>query len=256
VTLSNVKLWAWDSGGSGEPIVLLHPLTGSDASWGYQYAAFTRAGYRVIAYSRRGFGRSERRPGADPGYAVDDLSGVADALGLHRFHLVGSAAGGFISPDYALSHPDRLLTVVIANSLAGITDPDYQAVTRRLTPDGFVQLPPDFRELGPSYRASNPAGVARWLQLEHASLSGPLIVQQSRNQLRFGAFASIRAPILLLTGEADPFMPPTRLRALADRLSRANVAIMPAAGHSVYWEQPEAFNGAVLAFLLARGQGG
>ena len=58
IQVSGARLWAWDSGGSGEAIVLLHPFTGSDAIWGYQYEAFTRAGYRVVAYSRRGFGQS------------------------------------------------------------------------------------------------------------------------------------------------------------------------------------------------------
>ena len=43
------KLWGWDTGGHGEPIVLLHPNTGSAASWGYQQPVFARAGHRVVA---------------------------------------------------------------------------------------------------------------------------------------------------------------------------------------------------------------
>src|SRR5215813_12050435 len=53
--LPDTRLWYWDTGGSGVPIVLLHPATGSALIWGYQQPAFAKAGYRVIAYSRRGY---------------------------------------------------------------------------------------------------------------------------------------------------------------------------------------------------------
>jgi len=56
--LPDVRLWFWDTGGPGEPIVLLHPGTGSSASWIYQQPVFAAAGLRVIAYSRRGHGLS------------------------------------------------------------------------------------------------------------------------------------------------------------------------------------------------------
>src|SRR5262245_48728746 len=53
------RLAYWDTGGDGQPIVLLHPATGSALIWGYQQPVFARAGYRVIAYSRRGHHNSE-----------------------------------------------------------------------------------------------------------------------------------------------------------------------------------------------------
>jgi pimeloyl-ACP methyl ester carboxylesterase len=254
IQVAGARLWAWDSGGSGEPIVLLHPFTGSDAIWGYQYEAFTRAGHRVVAYSRRGFGRSEQEPSTAPTFAADDLNAVADARGLDRFHLVGSAGGAFIGPDYALSHPERLFSLTLANSLAGINDPAYQAQTRTLTPEGFMQLPPEFRELGPSYRFAYPEGVARWVDLERHSASGPPVVQKTRNAVTLDALASIRVPVLLLTGDADLFMPPTLLQVLAKHFRGAELVMVPQAGHSAYWEQPTIFNDSVLRFLSQRGR--
>src|SRR4051794_39659078 len=55
ITLSDTRLWYWDTGGDGQPIVLLHPATGSGLIWSYQQPAFAKAGYRVIGYSRRGY---------------------------------------------------------------------------------------------------------------------------------------------------------------------------------------------------------
>src|SRR5262245_15721671 len=52
--LPDSRLWYWDTGGQGVPIVLLHPATGSALIWGYQQPVLAKAGYRVIAFSRRG----------------------------------------------------------------------------------------------------------------------------------------------------------------------------------------------------------
>ena len=56
--LPGVKLWFVDTGGAGIPIVLLHPNTGTVAIWEPQISAFAQAGYRVIAFDRRGWGKS------------------------------------------------------------------------------------------------------------------------------------------------------------------------------------------------------
>jgi pimeloyl-ACP methyl ester carboxylesterase len=61
-----VKFWFTDTGGTGTPIVLLHANTGTSASWEPQAAAFAREGYRVIAFDRRGWGKSLADPATGP----------------------------------------------------------------------------------------------------------------------------------------------------------------------------------------------
>src|SRR5690349_10918129 len=56
VDVGGASLPYWDTGGGGVPLILMHPFAGSLESWPSQQAAFTRAGFRVIAYSRRGVG--------------------------------------------------------------------------------------------------------------------------------------------------------------------------------------------------------
>jgi pimeloyl-ACP methyl ester carboxylesterase len=56
-------------------------------------------------------------------------------------------------------------------------------------------------------------------------------------------------PVLLLTGDADMFAPPPILKMFAAHIRQANTVVVPEAGHSTYWEQPEAFNRAVLDFI-------
>jgi len=250
--LPGVRLWYRDTGGGGQPVVFMHAATGSSRVWDYQIPAFTAAGYRVIAFDRRGFGRTTPAPGgAQPGTAADDLNALMDHLRIDRFHLVGTAAGGFASVDYALSFPQRLRSLVIANSIGGVQDDDYLALGRRIRPPEFSALPADVRELGPSYRASNPDGTTRWLALERTNRSEgpPPPAQTMRNRITFALVETIKTPTLLLTGGADLYAPPPVMQLFVKRIKGSESVVVPEAGHSTYWEQPEAFNRAVLAFI-------
>jgi pimeloyl-ACP methyl ester carboxylesterase len=206
--------------------------------WLHQEPFFTKAGYRFVAYDRKG-----------KGAAADELELVAQQLELERFHLVGTAAGGIAATDYALSFPRRLLSLVIANSIVGVQDEDYVALMKRLRPSPqFDALPVEVRELGPAYRAANPEGEKRW-----KALAGHMETPKTRNRITFAALETIEAPTLLLTGDADLYTPPPVLELIQKRIRNARSIVVPACGHSAFWEQPEIFNRAVLDFLASVG---
>ena len=71
--LADSRLWFWDTGGTREPIVLLHPASGSGLIWGYQQPVFAKAGYRVIGYSRRGYINSAPFDRSNAGIGSEDL---------------------------------------------------------------------------------------------------------------------------------------------------------------------------------------
>ena len=250
--LPGVRLCYRDTGGDGVAVVLMHAATGSSRVWEYQVAAFTAAGFRVIAFDRRGFGGTIIAPGGvQPGTAADDLHALMDHLRIDRFHLVGTAAGGFAAIDYALSFPQRLRSLVLANTVGGVQDQAYLALGRRIRPPEFNALPADVRELGPSYRAANPAGTRRWMELERSNRAPgtPPPAQTMKHQLSFALVATIKTPTLLLTGGADLYAPPPVMQMFVERIKDAESVVIPEAGHSAYWEQPETFNRAVLAFI-------
>jgi len=222
--------------GSGTPVVFLHAATGHSAMWQHQFPAFTAAGYRCIAFDR-----------AADGFASDQVEEVAAKLKLDRFHLVGTAAGAIVGVDYVLSHADRVKSLVLANTIVGAQDADYLELSQRLRPSPqFDKMPADFRELGPSYRAANAPGVNRWNELAHAKAR---IAYTIKNRITYAALGTIKPPTLLLTGDADLYMPPSVLRLFAKHFPRCESVVVPECGHSAYWEQPEAFNRAVLDFL-------
>lgn len=223
-----------EGSGEGPPVVFLHAGSGSSRMWEHQIPDFTGAGYRFIAYDRR-----------PEGVAVDDLETLAAHLGLDRFHLVGTAAGGIVAVDYALSFPRRLRSLVIANSILGVQDEDYLEMTRGLRPaPGFNAIPAEIRELGPSYRAANPAGTQRWKELARHSTP-----HATRNRITYAALETIKIPTLLLTGDADLYAPPPVLRLFAARFPNCESVVIAECGHSAFWEQPEAFNRVVLDFI-------
>jgi pimeloyl-ACP methyl ester carboxylesterase len=251
VEVPGARLFYIDSGGAGPAVVLLHAGTGSARVWEHQWAPLGQAGHRVIAYDRRGHGRTTTDPSSPPIAAADDLHALAATLRLDRFHLVGTAAGGIVAIDFALTYPERLRSLVVANSLGGVTDETYLTLGRRLRPPAFAALPPDLRELGPEYRAANPDGTDRWLALERASRAPgpPPPPQPSRQRVTFQQLEGLRVPTLLLTGGADMYTPPAALQLFAARIPGASTLVVPDVGHSAYWEAPAVFNQAVLAFV-------
>jgi pimeloyl-ACP methyl ester carboxylesterase len=254
--LPGVRLAYRDSGGGGIPVVFLHAATGSSRVWEHQEGAFTAAGYRVIAYDRRGFGRTVVNPsGTATLSGADDLHALMTHLHIDRFHLVSTAAGAFVGIDFALSFPQQLRSIVLANTIGGVQDEEFVALGRRIRPPAFATMPADFRELGPSYRAGNPEGTKHWLELERTSRADganadtPAPSQPMRNRVTLASLETIAVPTLLLTGDADLYAPPAVMRLFAARIKNAESVVVPEAGHSTYWEQPEMFNRAVLEFI-------
>lgn len=250
-----MRLWFEDSGGAGPAVVLLHAGSGSCRMWGQQVPALAGAGFRVVAYDRRGHGRTEARD-ANPD-AASDLRGLLEHLRIGKAHLVGTAAGAIVAIDFALSSPGLVRSLVAANTHAGVQDDEYVAMQKRLRPaPQFDALPADVKELGPSYRASNPDGVKRWLELEHeARQKGTASLPKTANRITHESLGRLAMPVLLLTGDADLYMPPSVLRLLASKIPGAKSHVIPEAGHSAYWEQPHAFNQAILDFLQPENRG-
>ena len=245
----DTRLYYWDTGGDGQPVVLLHPASGSALIWAYQQPVFAKAGVRVVGYSRRGYYNSAPFEPNKPGIGSVDLDNLTRSLGIGRFHLVASAAGGSIASDFALSHPERLLSLTVSSNTLGVRDGAIAKAAQAIRPKGWDELAAEFRELGPSYRAANPEGAKLWVELEHKALIGKEYRQTLANEITQAKLKQLKVPTLLISGAADLATPPSIARMLAAEIPNSQVAIAPEAGHSVYWEQPEVFNRAILDFI-------
>ncbi|MFF4835212.1 alpha/beta fold hydrolase [Streptomyces sp. NPDC001315] len=244
-----------DTGTRGDPVLLLHSGVGSVELWAHQLASLSRAGFRAMAYDRRGHGRS-RDVGGVHDEAADALA-IADRLGLDTVHLVGVAQGARIANQMALRHPDRVRTLTLASSMAGVRLRGPQgAGTAPLLPELFAKLPAWFRELGPAYRAADPEGVRRWIAVESAGADRRPPDGPPPGRIDPDALRALTCPVLLLTGDADPFLPPPMVRALAGCYAHTSLAVLPECGHSPQWERPDLFGLVLETFLRTASEPG
>jgi pimeloyl-ACP methyl ester carboxylesterase len=250
--LPGVRLWFTDSSGDGAPIVLLHPNTGSVEIWQPQTTCFAQAGYRVIAFDRRGFGKSVVDPaaGAPPGSIAEDLHALVEHLGLGKFHLLGVAGGGFAALDYAAWHQERLSSLIVGGSTGAIEDAEIAEFIARIAIPEIRKQSAHYREIGASFRGANPEGTRRWIEIDERSRQqGAPFQPPLRTPNTLAKIATILTPTLVIAADADLLAPPALMRLWAAHLRHHEWAIIHDAGHAMAWERPGAFNDAVLDFL-------
>jgi pimeloyl-ACP methyl ester carboxylesterase len=269
--------------GAGEPTLFFSGGPNAAATWSYLAGATN--GLRCLLVDRPGTGLSEplrivpdhRRLGR----AQEDLTAdVLDALGLERAHLVGSSLGGFAALRSAAAHPERVLGVVLLGCPAfapGWTQPGFFKLLRTpLLGRAMVALPPtaasvrmSLRELGhrASLRAGRiPAPMLEWIRSWQADTD--TLRNDAATIIRCGTWrhgfdpaldltddilGRVDATTLLVAGADDPVGGAGVLRALAERLPRAHVAVMEDAGHLPWLDDPRRAAELVSSFLVSAG---
>lgn len=103
----------YEVAGDGGALVLCHCAPGDSTLWDPQFGPFAQT-HRVVRFDARGFGRSTLPAGLFSFH--EDLRGLLDFLGIERATVLGLSLGGRTALDLALSHPDRVRALVLANS--------------------------------------------------------------------------------------------------------------------------------------------
>ena len=244
-------------GEGDETLVLVNGLADAKESWAGQWPALASR-YRVVSYDNRGVGGTTVTPGPyTTAQMADDLHGLVDALGIDRFHLLGTSMGGMIAQEYAIAHADRLRSVALCNTYAwagpyclrmfqlwrelvphlGVGFTQREILLWAFTPE-FVEERPDECDEVERDLAANPQDPAAYL----AQLSA---IETHDTRDRLGA---ITCPTLTLVGERDLIIYPSLSRRMHDALPRSTWVEVPG-GHACLWELPDPFNEAVLRFL-------
>jgi pimeloyl-ACP methyl ester carboxylesterase len=112
-----------------------------------------------------------------------------------------------------------------------------------------AELPPEFLELGPSYRAEDPDGVEAWRRIADSARPAGLHLQPFVSRITWAALAGLRVPALVMGGGADLLVPAPLMELAASRLPCARYVDVPDAGHAIAWERPAEFNAALLGIL-------
>jgi pimeloyl-ACP methyl ester carboxylesterase len=212
---------------------------------------------RVIAYDLRGHGRSMAP--MESYSAVDDLLGLIDELRISSAHLIGLSNGARIALDFALSHPTRARSVVLASpGVSGFTGGDfsYMAPVIAAVRAGNLEQAAELWAATPLMHIPNDstaAALIRTISVDNRSIWGNRSnPERPLNPPAIGRLREVKVPVLVITGERD--LP--ALRRLADTVAQAipgaRKVVIPEAGHMVNVAAPGAFNGAILSFLRAK----
>ncbi len=243
--------------GQGEPVVLIHGGQLDSRMWDDQFEPYSRE-FRVLRYDVRGFGGS---PPAETVYSnEEDLAALLDYVGFPKAHLVGLSLGGGIAIDFALAHPDRVLSLSLAGpGLAGFEggEPDedqrFYAILRAARdqgPDRANELWLKDPYMAPAMENPRLAPRLRLLSAEngHVWLRNYML-ERSPQPPAAKRIGEIKAPTLLVLGGRDVPTIKKIVEALGKAVPGARTVGIPGAGHMVNMEKPEEFDRAVLAFL-------
>ena len=241
----------FESVGTGDPLVLSHGGGGNHAVWYQQVPALAQK-YRVVTWDQRGFGRSsDVSEQAGPASAVEDLKALLDHLRITSAHLVGQSMGGWAVMGFALRYPERVRSLVLADTVAGIFTPEAARAidSASRSPTRPDQLPiTQHPGLSDALGTRDPAKAFLYRQIGGSTPAGMgEKLRQTTYELK--DVRRIRIPVLLVVGEHDQVFPPATIRSIAAEIRGAQVTVVPGAGHSPYFETPDVWNEAVMEFL-------
>lgn len=244
----------------GEPVFLLHGFPDAWFGWEAQIEALADAGFRVMAPDQRGYNLSDKPQGV-ANYKMNllamDILGLADALGVQRFHLAGHDFGALVAWNLAMHHPERLKRLVIAN----VPHPQVMGSYLRSHPRQmlkswyalFFQIPGIPEQL---VRAMNwqflisampdnftDGERARYRQAWSQPNAMTSMIHWYRANMRgMGktALPQIQVPTLILWGKQDPHISYEMASLSVDRCEEGRLITFEDATHWVLYDEPEA----------------
>jgi pimeloyl-ACP methyl ester carboxylesterase len=233
---------------SALPTVLFIHGAGMDHTvWALQTRYFAHHGRSVLAVDLPGHGRSAGALLRSIGDMAAWIVHVLDAAAVQGAALVGHSMGALIALEAAAAAPARVRGL----ALLGVADrmpvhPDLQAAAdgnRRLGPE----LVSSWGHGRSGHLGGNPA-PGLWmmggsLQLLERAPAGALAADLAACNAYDGALAAaarVACPTLLLLGALDRMTPPAKAKPLAAAIKRARTVVLPAAGHMLMSERPDA----------------
>lgn len=264
VEVGEVRLYYELHGPPQAPILVLNNglIMNAATSWVHQVADLSRH-YRLLLYDCRGQGQSDHPEGPySMALHARDLAGLLDALGVEKAHVAGISYGGEVAQQFALDFPQRVLSLVLADTVSEVRP------ALRLVVEGWMRaaqagdaaaffeqtVPWNF---SPEFIARNPE-LIREARERYEALDLAAVARLCRSFLELHLtprLAEIASPTCILVGENDRLKGPEYARLLHREIEGSELHVLEGAGHATCWERAGAFNTVILGFLAKQGYG-
>ncbi len=255
-------VYHWAHGAPDAPLLLcLHGIGSCADAFDPQRPLAERTGRQVVAWDAPGYRHSadpDHEPGID-GWA-DAAAELIAGLGRTAADVLGVSWGGVTATRLALRHPERVRSLILADSSVGSGTSAHRADAMRSRAGALVELGAEAFAVDRAPKLVNAAAPQALLDdvadLMATSIRMPSY-QWAANSMAEADhrpdLGSIACPTLVVVGDEDTVTGPDKARELADGIPGARLVVIEAAGHLANQERPEAFNDAVTSFLAALG---
>ena len=252
----------YEDHGNGTPLVFIHAFPLSKAMWQPQVDALQHA-YRVITIDIGGHGESDIVLWNDSlnDYAKNVIC-LLDHLGIAQAVFVGLSMGGYTLFSLYRHYANRVHAIVLADTKAQADSEEGKAGRQSMAEVAFkdgasaiagIMLP---KLLAPATIKQRPKIVEHVRQMILQTPTAGIVVDLAAMAARPDStdlLSAITCPTLVIVGEEDQATPVQESQFIAQRISGATLVTIPQAGHLSNFEQPEAFNQAILSFLQTHG---
>jgi pimeloyl-ACP methyl ester carboxylesterase len=264
---SNIELY-YEDHGSGKPVVLIHGYPLSGASWEKQVPVLLHAGYRVITYDRRGFGKSSQ---PTTGYNYDtfaeDLHKLVTQLSLSDFSLVGFSMGGGEVARYLGKYGSKGVSKAViisgvppyllktADNPEGVDASVFAGIEKAVAADRYAFFTEFFKnfyntDVFLGKRVSEQAVQANWNTAASASATASLACVATWHEDFRDDLARIDVPTLVIHGDADRVLPITAAGLRTGKLiNGARQLVVKDGPHCITWTHAEEVNAALVSFF-------
>ena len=245
------------SGEKQAPVVVLsHSLACSMVMWRPQLDLL-ESHFKVLRFDTRGHGGSDAPAGSYTlEQLVDDAIGILNELDFDRVYWVGLSMGGMIGQGLALSYPDRIERLVLADTAAIIPDEAQPVWQERLDSghDMGMQAVAEStleRWFTPNYLAKNPPEIDQIRrQILDTPVAGYIGCSEAIRRLNYlNRLPAIEIPTLIMVGADDPGTPVAASEAMHAQIKDSKLVVIPDAAHLSNIEQTQIFNDSLITFL-------
>jgi pimeloyl-ACP methyl ester carboxylesterase len=235
--------------GSGPPLLLTHGYSSTSAMWQRQIEALSKH-HKLVLWDMRGHGRSDYPDDAasySEALTVADMAALLDAVGAGRAIVGGLSLGGYMSLAFYRAHPERVRALLIIDTGPGFKKDDARDAWNKRAHDTGDRF--EREGLGVLKSASRERSTVSHRDasgLAHAARG--MLTQRDARVIEL--LPEIKVPALVVVGADDaPFLAASDY--MAAKIPGAKKVVIPAAGHAVNIDQPQAFIDAVLPFLAS-----